>query len=157
MFIVKSNQEKLLKIQNEISNISKNEKLPFRLKVFDYLNSELDTNSKDKFYESKNFISNLKSDEEMADEVYVYLFDNKKTTLTISEFKAEIKNDVDSERHLKEITILEKEVENKKDSFFYNSFSNDKIISIGITLFSIFFLLRYLIYGTKWSLKQLKE
>ncbi|MET4082847.1 hypothetical protein ABIB40_002811 [Pedobacter sp. UYP30] len=156
MFIIKSKREKLLKIQDEISSISKNEKLPFRLKVYDYLNSELDTNSKNKFYESANFISNLKSDEVMADEMYVYLFNNKKTTLTLSEFKAAIKKDVDSERYLKEITVLEKKVENNKDSFFYTSISKDKIISIGIALFSIFFLLRYLIYGTKWSLKQLK-
>ena len=53
--------------------------------------------------------------------------------------------------------ILEQKLEKKKSSIFNNSFGDDEIFGIALIVFSLLFLLRYLIYGIKWSIKQLKE
>ena len=55
------------------------------------------------------------------------------------------------------IKKLERKLEQKKSSIFNNSFGDDEIFGIASVIFSILFLLRYLIYGTKWSIKQLKD
>ena len=52
---------------------------------------------------------------------------------------------------------LEQKLKNKKSSMFNNKFGDDEIFGIALIVFSILFLLRYLIFGIKWSIKQLKE
>ena len=56
-----------------------------------------------------------------------------------------------------QLSKSKEDIENAENSFFYNSIQhNDLIKLIGIIL-SILFGLRYVFYGTKWSLKQLWE
>ncbi|KEZ93547.1 hypothetical protein [Nonlabens ulvanivorans] len=56
-----------------------------------------------------------------------------------------------------EYKSLETKLEKTKKSIFNHSVSEDDVFRFGLTLFLIFFIFRYLIYGTKWSIKQLKE
>ena len=55
------------------------------------------------------------------------------------------------------IKVLEQELEQKKSSIFNNELGDNEIFGIALIVFSILFLLRYLFYGIKWSLKQVKE
>lgn len=55
------------------------------------------------------------------------------------------------------ITYLKNKLNKVESSFFNLEMNSNKIFELGIILFSIFFILRYLFYGTKWSIKKLKE
>jgi uncharacterized protein YpmS len=56
-----------------------------------------------------------------------------------------------------QLSNSKEDIENAENSFFHHSIQlNDWIKLIGIIL-SISFGLRYIFYGTKWSLKQLRE
>ena len=52
---------------------------------------------------------------------------------------------------------LKTELKKTKNSIFNQSISEDEVFGLGMTLFSVFFIFRYMIYGTKWSIRQLKE
>jgi len=58
-----------------------------------------------------------------------------------------------------ELEYKEKESKLKKlkNSFFNSFIDDDEILGVGIFILSLFFALRYLIYATKWSFKQLKD
>jgi hypothetical protein len=54
------------------------------------------------------------------------------------------------------IKDLKQKLEKKKLSIF-NAFYDDEFWGIALIIFSILFVFRYLIYGIKWSLKQMKD
>ncbi|MGR6087938.1 MAG: hypothetical protein ACU4F9_07175 [Arcticibacter sp.] len=54
------------------------------------------------------------------------------------------------------IKELKQKLEKKKLSFF-NTYQADLFLEISLTTFSILFVFRYLKYGIKWSLKQIKD
>lgn len=55
----------------------------------------------------------------------------------------------------------QKELNNKlekiESSIFNMKIGYNELLGIGLILFLMFFILRYVVYGTKWSFKQLKE
>jgi hypothetical protein len=110
--------------------------------------------------DSEKFISDLK-DKEQASELYEYLKENGGVSNTKEQYLESISEDTESEKHLTELLTIEKELEKElektKDSFFNSSVGENERLELGFMIFSIFFLFRYLIYGTKWSIKQLKE
>ncbi len=62
-----------------------------------------------------------------------------------------------SEEIRKEITELKKQRAEFKYKILNDNDKLDLVGGIGVTLFGILFLLRYLIYAVKWSLRTLKE
>lgn len=56
-----------------------------------------------------------------------------------------------------EIGILNRRKENIKNQILSDKQKDDIIRKTGISLFAILFLLRYLVYGVRWSIKTLKE
>lgn len=52
---------------------------------------------------------------------------------------------------------LNNQLEKIKRSVFNLKIGKNELLGIGLFLFLIFFIIRYIIYGTKWSIKQLKE
>ncbi|SEA56142.1 hypothetical protein SAMN05443667_105252 [Flavobacterium gillisiae] len=154
IFITESNQEKTYKIQRELESMTEIEKLPFRLKVIVKI---ADDSSVSTLLNYAELVPLLKSEEVTAESVYLELLKDKKITLTNPEFKREIEKDVDSEKYLEKIIILEKDVEARNKLFFNQSVDDEEAIALGIFIFSVLFPLRYLIYITKWSIKQIKE
>jgi hypothetical protein len=63
----------------------------------------------------------------------------------------------DQGKNYEQLTKLKKELKNIKSSFFQNSIESAYIINLIAIILSILFGLRYIYYGTKWSVKQLKE
>lgn len=59
--------------------------------------------------------------------------------------------------NLAQLSKLKKELEAKKNSFFYKEIENNDLINLGVIIISFLFGFRYFFYATKWSLKQLKE
>ena len=151
-----SNYDKKNELKDKISELTIYEKLPYRLRVFYYINNDIIKNSWDKMSDSEKFIFYLK-DKKQASETYEYIKEKGNISITKDEFLEKISKDSKSENYLTKIQPLERKLEETKDSFFNISIGDDEILGLGVFLFSIFFLLRYLIYGTKWSIKQLKE
>lgn len=58
---------------------------------------------------------------------------------------------------IEEIVYRENKINKIKDSFFNRDIRNKGLLSLGFLIFSVLFLLRYLIYATIWSFKQLKK
>lgn len=151
-----SNRDKEYKLKDKIEKLTESEKLPYRLRVFYYINNDITENSWNKMKDSEKFISDLK-DTENASKIYDYIKEKGNISSTKDEFLDKISKDNESENYFTKILPLETELKKTEDSFFNSSIRDEEIFVLGIFLFSIFFLLRYLIYGTKWSIKQLKE
>jgi len=152
------NHDKEYELKQKIEKLTKYENLSFRLKLFYYLKNEVTDEFGIKYNHGEKdiFISNLK-DNKKALKVYDLLKENGNIRINQEEYLSRISKDIESEKHLNKVSSLEKELEKTKDSFFNDCVCDDKILRFGQILFSLFFLLRYLIYGTKWSIKQLKE
>tara|TARA_R110001592_G_scaffold140113_1_gene360753 strand:+ start:2304 stop:2645 length:342 start_codon:yes stop_codon:yes gene_type:complete len=73
------------------------------------------------------------------------------------ELEKTIANMVQKSEENKKLTKLEEELKKKENSFFSSSIYDKDVIELGILIISITFGLRYLIYATKWSLKELKS
>jgi hypothetical protein len=98
-----------------------------------------------------------------------FVFDFKESLELQKLSYSKLETDVDFETFLKdalgedeiekatEFMNLEKKLQQTESSIFNDSVDIDESIGLGMTLFSIFFIFRYLIYGTKWSITQLKE
>jgi len=56
----------------------------------------------------------------------------------------------------KKVLLIEKEIQRIENSFYYNV-NNNFLFKIALIFFSITFLLRYIYYAVKWSLRTLKE
>jgi hypothetical protein len=160
------------KLESEIEKLTENENLPYRLKVFYFINNEIIKSSSEKMENREKFISDMKNKKD-ASEIYATFikpkFDPNKPYKIVSEkeitknvdssenkFLTQIAKDKESENYLQKILVKEKEIEKLKSSVL-NGMGTDETIVFGIILFSIFFVLRYLMYATKWSIKQLKE
>jgi hypothetical protein len=150
------NYQEQNKLESEIEKLTEYENLPYRLKVFYYLNNEIIESTSEKIENKEKFISDLKSKKE-ASEIYKFLKEKQHIKISETEYLTKISKDTESEKYLKDILPLEKELEKAKNSFFNGNVYTDDMGVFGLILFSIFFLLRYLVYGTKWSIKQLKE
>lgn len=154
-----SNSDRKYEIKQEITELTQANELPYRLRVFYFVNKDILNNSSwNKMEDSGKFISDLKTDPGIVSSIYSFIKENDSgMTITEEEFKEKVRNDKESETYLTKITSLEKELEKTKASIFSGSVGDDEILGLGLTLFSIFFLLRYLIYATKWSVKELKQ
>jgi hypothetical protein len=153
-----SNYNKTYVLKEKIEELTEYEKLPYRLKLLYYIKNEVtdDYGIKYNLEDSEKFISELK-DKEQASEIYDYLERIGNVSNTKEKYLEKISKDTESEKHLTELLTIEKELEKTKDSFFNRYVGNNEILELGFMIFSMFFLFRYLIYGTKWSIKQLKE
>jgi|GEM_PF-6093316 len=152
-----SSKEKEYQIKQEIQDLTEPEKLPFRLKMFHFLNNDLlNTDSWEKMEDPEKFISDLKTNPEIISTLYSFVKEKNKT-ISKEIFENKINNDTESETYLAKIIAKEKELEKTQNSIFNNTIGDDELLWLGVTLFSFIFLLRYIIYGTKWSFKQLKE
>lgn len=109
--------------------------------------------------DKKSFIEKLK-DEKIASEFYdltkgyFYIAENK------SLFLKSVKDDKDeSEKTILKISELEENIKNYKTSilFMYSLNSTSLFENIIGIIFLILFLIRYVIYVTVWSIKQLKK
>lgn len=148
--LVHSNENKVSKIEQEIE----------KLKEVDYLTPLYSDPKKNGLIEPKtNFIEFTKITSTQIDSLYKYSLEkkvvSKLTSLTL--FKSAWENYPNYK--IKLILLKEKKVLLKKlkESFFNDSIGTVELNWLGIIIFSLFFILRYLIQGTKWSMKQLKE
>lgn len=78
---------------------------------------------------------------------------------TKSNFETFIKDTFDKNKidNSVEFITLEKKLQKIESSIFNENINENKVFRLGLILFLIFFIFRYLMYGTKWSLKQLKK
>ena len=150
-----SNYDKKYQLEQRIEKLTEYEKLPYRLRVFYYINNEILKMSWEKMKDSKKFILDIK-DEVEASKTYNYIKNNSDITIDKKEFISRISKDNQSEKYLEKIIPLEKELKKRNSSFFSNSITDKKVIGLGIILWTVFFLFRYLFYITKWSIKQLR-
>ena len=104
----------------------------------------------------EEFISDLKK-LPVITEKYNYLKNDNRIDKSFSSFRDSIIADNKSEKYLNKIQEVEKNIQNHKNSFFNKSIDDEEGFGLIIILFSTFFLLRYIIYGIKWSFKQLKD
>jgi cell division protein FtsI/penicillin-binding protein 2 len=148
-----SSREKKYKIEKKIEELTQYEILPYRARILYYVNT--DKILPNKIENKENFISELKN-EKYASEIFEYIKKHYGDTPISKElFLNQILKDTSSENSLNEIIKLENELV-RTNSIFSGNIDDDEVFGLGFTLFSIFFLLRYLIYATKWSIKQLK-
>lgn len=151
-----ASNDKEYELNQKIEKLTEYEKLPYRLRVFYYINNDIIKNSWDKMEDSEKFISDLKDKEEASD-IYDYIKENGNIGIDKEQFIERISKDNESEQYLTQILPLEEELKKTKNSFFNDWVDDDEVLGLGLILFSLFFLLRYLIYATKWSVKQLKQ
>ena len=152
IWLVDRNQEKEFKFESELSELTEFKKNPYRLRVYYFFKKEMDKNL-DNPYE---FITELK-DSSVIVEKYNYMKKENKIDIPFSDFRDNILIDNQSEKYLTKTQNIEEVIRETRQSFFNNSIYDDELLGLGFGLFSIFFLLRYLIYSIKWSFKQLKE
>ncbi len=152
--------DKEYELKQEIKSLTEYKKLPYRLRVFYYINNNIIEYSWDKMKDSEKFISDLKENE-YASEIYDYIKKKRNIEIDKEQYLKLISKDTVSEQYLTKLLPkllpLEKKLDKIKDSFFNHSVGGDEALGLGILIFSIFFLLRYLIYATKWSIRQLKK
>ena len=136
--------------------------MPYRIRIFYIINERFINNEDDKIKHPEEFISKL-LDEKFANRWYDYVEEktpNKSliAQVTKEDFKNRIRNDTESEQYLENIQKLKTTRDNKlrRQYEFYNSWRpvNTKISASTIAF--IFFFLRYIIYATIWSWKQIK-
>lgn len=151
-----SNNDKEYEVKQEIESLTEYEKLPYRLRVFYYINNDIIEYSWDKMKDSEKFISDL-NDKENASKIYDYIKEKGNIGINKEQYLKRISGDTESEKYLTKVLPLEKRLDKIKSSFFNNSVGDDEALGLGLWIFSVFFLLRYLIYTTKWSIKQLKK
>lgn len=111
------------------------------------------------FPDKKSFIEKIK-DENIASEYYDLTYGNFDNTQNKSLFLKSIKEDkIESEKTILKITELEEKIKNYKTStlFMYSLNSSSLLQNIIFIVFLVLFLIRYVIYGTVWSVKQLKK
>ncbi|MDD7913823.1 hypothetical protein [Polaribacter ponticola] len=151
------NQNKENELHRKVLKLKKYENSPYRLKIYYYLKNELydDYNFKYKLEKDVIFLSKIKNNEK-SNHVYDFIKENGIMKITKEDFYSRILKDNESENHLSETVLFQKKLYDTRNSFFNKSIDNEEILGICLTVFSIFFILRYLIYGTKWSIKQLK-
>lgn len=158
-------------LKTEIQKLTEYQKLPYRLRTFYYINNGINKDPSEKWKKREKFISDMKV-KRLALDIYDFMkpkFDPNKLYEVISEknatekidsskrnFLTQIAKDKESESYLQKIILKEKELEKVKNSVL-NKMGTKEAIILGVILLSIFFLLRYLIYATKWSIRQLKE
>lgn len=85
---------------------------------------------------------------------YKHSFTDFKNLISGTEHK--VLSNSELKREFEKRKKLEEDLEKKENSIFNGSFGDDEIFAIGLIVFSLLFLLRYLIYGIKWSINQLK-
>ena len=105
-------------------------------------------NSKEDFvnYVEKNSIKDCYS--KIMDGAFPSLSEFEKF---VPEYAIESKTEVS-----KKVLLIEEEIQGIENSFYYNV-NNDFLFIIALIFFSITFLLRYIYYAVKWSLRTLKE
>jgi hypothetical protein len=109
--------------------------------------------------DKKLFIEKIK-DEKTASEYYDLTFGNYENVQNKSSFLKSVKDDKnESEKTLLRVSELEEETLNYKTSalFMYSLNSSSLLQNIILIVFLVLFLIRYMIYGTVWSVKQLKK
>lgn len=145
---------------DELNKLTVTDSLPKRLKIYE-ITSDIDSENKFPEYiaevskltgfpNKKVFIEKLK-DEKIANlfyenaNAYFEIKNDKKT------FLKKIKSDKnESESRIEKIS----EIENKINQYETSIKFDQELI---IILFTLTFLIRYLYYSTRWSIKQLKE
>ncbi|WP_439132514.1 hypothetical protein [Polaribacter sp.] len=165
--LININQNKENDLIQKVDKLNKYKNLPYKLKMFHFLKNGVPNiyNEKHKLEEREQFIYKIKK-REKSNQIYDFIKENgfleiiKKDfydkNLKEEDFYNKIIKDTKSEKYLNEIKVSEKELEKTKKSLFNKNIYNEEILGICLVVFSVFFILRYLIYGTKWSIKQLK-
>jgi hypothetical protein len=132
----------------------------FRTKIYDYYG--LTKNDKTQPVDELNTQPKLQYDKEVDKQISdtINPQDPKRAAPSNEEDEFTVLSSKEADKVLAALSskeALEKELEKTKKSFFNERIGGGEVLGLGIILFSIFFLLRYLIYGTKWSIRQLKE
>ena len=167
------NFHKRSELKEKINNLTKREKLPYRLKIYYFLEREGIINTEDKYLKRENFIATLKNEVKAGEIFDEYVFPNvdkhnyyeqnsDKSEKDLVEkakrkFLLENANDNDSENYLLKIKIEEDNLRHVKNSIFNSTDFLETARVCSIIIFSVFFLSRYIIYALKWSLKQMNE
>ena len=158
--LIESNQNTERRLEIEIKYMTEREfkELPYQLRISLAMEQSFVLTRENIKY-IRDFISSLKKHPEKVSNTYTYIkenYGNTGFTLTEEEFEEKLKNDKESENYLNQFHKLETDLEKTKDSIFNNSI-NSILTRLVLTLLTIFFLLRYLIYVTMWSVKQLRK
>ncbi len=167
--LIEFNQNKEKKIESKIENVNKKIKkksIPLSQKEYDEtIDNEL-TILINKGYTDKEillFCEDLKLKYhikkrpplQLVDE-YGIPFKTDNTSLPNTKENSISFDNKEYELNISELKELRKELNKTKLSFF-NENIYDREFRLGMILFLLFFPLRYLIYVTKWSIKQLRE
>jgi hypothetical protein len=104
----------------------------------------------------QQFIEKIKK-EYFATEIYNYLLASKLISSRINKYDYlhNISMDIGAENYLKKIMPLENDINEIEKSYFYETLSNNDILTIGLVIFVCLFIIRHTFYGIKWSFKQL--
>ncbi|UII27641.1 hypothetical protein LVD15_04235 [Fulvivirga maritima] len=150
--LYRSNYRDREEINKQIDELIDFESLPYRLKVYYFIKENFSVDMPGRI----EFIGDLK-DQTLALKTYEYLKDNNKVNSSEDQFLEKIHNDKESERYLVNIQTLENQLKQNRENLFFKGVTEDMMILIAIYLIGIVFIFRYLIYATRWSIKQLKE
>ncbi len=148
------NYSKKIKLENEIEKLTKikpsgiTEQKALELYNF-FAKENYDLGDFD------NFISAL-TDTMKRKELFFFFEKEGYDIGELRDFKIR-ENDNEFKKYLSKMTALKKDLKKNKNSIFSKDIDNGILVNLGVIIFSIFFLLRYVIYGTKWSIKQMKE
>lgn len=153
------NSEKIQVVEGKLESITTYDALPFRLRVYHFLNKEKDTYTFVRELGSReNFLEQVKNVYK-AEKVFNFLKGWGGIPVDEYKFYQNIKKDIEdqaSETYLEEKIIpLEQQKYNLEQSFF-NSNTEDRQFGILWILIFMLFGLRYLIYATTWSVIQLR-
>lgn len=153
------NSDRQWEIKSELKEIGNSEQIPYRLKTFFYINNEL-LNEYNQMEDASSFISDYQ-DPDFATEIYDWIRKKGQISITEESFIAKVNADKESEKYWNKIkpkvNELKSELKEKRNSVFDGYVDDDSVFGLAFFLFCIMFLLRYLIYATKWSIKQLKS
>lgn len=144
---------KIRVVDEEITSLTDPEILPSRLKLFYYLE-----NYRFKRHENDpvKFIQDMEN-KDLVFSIYGQITNENKIIYSRDQFYNKLKKDTISGSYINKITPLEHRKRELMTSMFYG-YGSSSDVELAIVVFVCFFyLLRYLIYATIWSIKQLRE
>ena len=156
LFISDSNDEKEWALKEQIHELTAPKEPPYRLNLYYYINEELiGPYGEGKIEDRESFISALHSDKEYTSHLYDWMLQKGyRGNTTKAEYLERIIEDTDSEKYLEQLMKVEYELKDTEKSL---DFGDDQdVVALMVSLFSFTFLLRYLYYATRWSVKELK-
>lgn len=157
-------QNSIDNVRNEISDMELKDTINYRLNIYNVTKRIKDNDTNNKYINEissfikldsrKEFIKSLKS-EKISSKYFDITNETFEIGINKNQFlKRIIKDNNFSEKKLKKLELLETKLIEKNKSIFSN---DDFIVGATIFIFLLFFPIRYLIYATSWSIKQIKS